>query len=183
MRTILARQVAAPILACGLALSLAACGSGREYTVPDKACGVPLNEKTLNPFLVDGENFAVKGGSIIDTGTKSYGHCTLSVDGWLVLDLQVDKVDKIYDPMAPLDEFRFKNREKLKDLPFPGLGAVGDFNSMVSTTCSAPAADYIVVNAKVSLQSDGDVAKRRKDIESFTLDFVPKVKDALQCTA
>ncbi|WP_432249603.1 hypothetical protein ACRAR1_21070 [Streptomyces sanyensis] len=183
MRAITVRQVAAPILACGLALSLTACGGGREYTVPDKACGVPLNKKELDPFLVDGEKLEVAGRSLIDTGTKTHGQCILWVDGWRVLDLQIEKVDKIYDPMAPLEDFRFKNREKLKDMPFPGLGAVGDFNSMVSTTCSGPSADHIVVYVSTSLQSDGDVTERRKNVESFTLDFVPKVKDALQCTA
>ncbi|MFJ4014116.1 hypothetical protein [Streptomyces sp. NPDC090026] len=144
---------------------------------------MPLNKKELDPFLVDGENFEVAGRSVIDTGTRGNGRCVISVDDWLVLGLEVEKVDKIYDPMAPLEDFRFKNREKLKDLPFPGLGAVGDFNSMVSTTCSGPSADHIVVYVSTSLQSDGDIAERRKNIESFTLDFVPKAKDALQCTA
>ncbi|MFC8547112.1 hypothetical protein ACFUMI_05685 [Streptomyces sp. NPDC057273] len=144
---------------------------------------MPLNEKALEPFLVEGEKLEVKGDSVIETGTKTYGSCDIGVDDWLVVRLQVDKVDKIYDPMAPLDEFRFKNRAKMENLPFSGLGAVGDFNSMVSTACSGPAADYLVAHVSVSLKSEGDAAERRKDIAAFTLDFVPKVKKALGCTA
>ncbi|MET9428074.1 hypothetical protein [Streptomyces sp. NPDC003036] len=72
---------------------------------------------------------------------------------------------------------------KLENLPFPGLGAVGDFNSMVSTTCSGPTADYLVAYVSVSRKSGGDVAERRENIKSFTLDFVKKVKTALGGTA
>ncbi|MGA5420606.1 hypothetical protein [Streptomyces lavendulocolor] len=177
------RRAAASMLTCCLALSLTSCSGGREYTVPEEACGVPLDEKVLEPFLVDGEKLEVKGDSVIETGTKTYGSCDIVVDDWLVVTFQVDKVDKIYDPMAASEEFRFKNRAKMEDLPFPGLGAVGDFNSMVSTTCSGSTADHLVALVSVSLKSSGDVAERRKNIESFTLHFVPEVKKALGCTA
>jgi hypothetical protein len=176
-------RLTAPLLACGLALSLTACGGGREYAVPEEACGVPLNEKVLEPFLVDGEKFEIRGDSLIDTGAKTNASCSLTVDDWLVVDLAVYKVDKIYDPMAKLDAFRFRNRAAMENLPFPGKGAVGDFNSMVSTSCSAPTADSLVVHANVSLKSEGDVAERRRNIEEFTLDLVPKVKKEMGCTA
>ncbi|MCZ7457644.1 hypothetical protein [Streptomyces sp. WMMC940] len=177
------RRVAVSALTCGLALSLTACGSGREYTLPKEACGVPLNEKVLEPFLVDGEKFEVKGDSVIETGTETSGRCNLSVDDWFVVSFQVEKVDKIYDPMAPMEEFRFRNRAKIENLPFPGLGAVGDFNSMVSTACSGPTADYLVALVTINLKTGGDVAEHRKSIEAITFDFVPKVKKALDCTA
>jgi len=144
---------------------------------------VPLNEKVLEPFLVDGEKLEVKGDSLIETGADDSGDCQISVDDWLVVDLQVDKVDKLYDPMGDSSSFRFTNRAKMKDLPFGDLGAVGDRNAMVSTDCAGPEADYLVVYVNVSLKADGDVAERRKNIEAFTLDFVPKVKKELGCTA
>ncbi|WP_327272574.1 hypothetical protein OG609_10580 [Streptomyces sp. NBC_01224] len=84
---------------------------------------------------------------------------------------------------ADLDSFRFRNREKIKDLPSEGLGAMGDYNAMVSTGCAAPTADHLVVLVTISLKTSGDVAERRKHIKAFTLDFVPKVKKALGCTA
>ncbi|MFJ1618200.1 MULTISPECIES: hypothetical protein [unclassified Streptomyces] len=182
MTKVLRRTAVSALTAC-LALSLTSCGSGREYTVPKEACGVPLNEKVLDPFLVDGERLEAKGGSVIETGTNTQGACAIRVDGKLVVHLRVDKVDRIYDPMDPSEEFRFTNREKMKDLPFTGLGALGDAVSMVSTGCTGPKADYLIAYVSVDSQAGGAVAERRKHIQAFTLDFVPKVKKALGCTA
>ncbi|MFF3128166.1 hypothetical protein ACFVRD_39090 [Streptomyces sp. NPDC057908] len=173
------RRTAACALTTGLALSLAACGGGRQYTVPKQACGVPISEKALDPFLVDGKKFTVLGKPLA-TGE---GNCAIWVDEWLVVDLRLEKVDKLYDPMDELEAFRFTNREKMKDLPFARLGALGDASSMVSTGCAGPTADYLVVQIDVDGQADGDVAERRKHIQDFTLDFIPKVKKALDCTA
>ncbi|MEL5956872.1 hypothetical protein AADR41_19210 [Streptomyces sp. CLV115] len=178
-----ARCLAASVLNCCLALSLTACGGGRGYAVPKEACGVPLSEKKIDPFLVDGNELKVVGDSLLDTKGKSQGRCEISVDDWLVANLEVDKVDKLYDPMGDLDSFRFRNREKIEDLPFKGLGAVGDYSAMVSTGCAASTADHLVVLVTISRKSGGDVAERRKRIKDFTLDFVPKVKKALSCTA
>ncbi|MEJ8658761.1 hypothetical protein [Streptomyces sp. MS1.AVA.4] len=177
------RRASASALTACLALSLTACGSGRDYTVPKEACGIALNEKTLDPFLFDGKELEVVGDSLIETGTNTQGACVIRVDGKEVVHLRVDKVDKIYDPMAELDAFRFTNREKMESLPFSGLGALGDRNSMISTGCASRKADHVIVHVVVGSQADGDVADRRKNIETFTLDFVPKVKKALGCTA
>ncbi|WP_137992959.1 hypothetical protein [Streptomyces vilmorinianum] len=100
--------------------------------------------------------------------------CSISVDDWLVVDFQVDNVDKIYDPMADSESFRFTHRAKMEDLPFSGLGALGDRTAMVSTNCAGPKAHYLVTVVRLSAHVDGDVDKRCKDIEAFTLDFVPK---------
>jgi hypothetical protein len=170
-------------LTTGLALLLSGCGGGREYTVPKEACGVPLNKKVLDPFLMDGEKLEAKDGSVIETGEDTQGACAIRVDGKLVVHLRVDKVDKIYDPMDPSEDFRFTNREKMKDLPFAGLGALGDTISMVSTNCTGPEADYLIAYVSVDSQAGGDIAERRKHIKAFTFDFVPKVKKALRCTA
>ncbi|MER5852558.1 hypothetical protein ABT126_37600 [Streptomyces sp. NPDC002012] len=182
MTKVLRRTAIVALTAC-LVLSLNACGSGREYTVPKAACGVPLNEKALDPFLFDGKELRVTGGSVIETGTNIQGACRIGVDGKLVAHLRVDKADKLYDPMDKLYAFRFTNREKMKDLPFAGLGALGDASSMVSAGCSGPKADFLIAIVSVDGQAGGDVAERRKHIQDFTLDFVPKVKKALGCTA
>ncbi|MFI6063613.1 hypothetical protein [Streptomyces sp. NPDC051286] len=166
-------------LTIGLALSLAACGGGRDYAVPKEACGVAISEKALDPFLVDGKKFQVLGKPLA-TGV---GNCAIWVDEWLVVNLRLEKVDKLYDPMDESEEFRFKNRAKTAELPFDGLGAVGDFNAMVSAKCAAPDAKYVIVYVEVSLKSTGEVTQRRENIESFALDVVPKVKKALSCTA
>lgn len=176
------RRTAASVVTACLALFLAACGGGREYTVPKEACGVSLNEKALEPFLVDGEKLEVKGGSVIKTGKDTRGACWIRVDGKLVAHFQVDKVDKLYDPMDPSEEFRFTNRAKMKHLPFAGLGALGDSISMISTGCSGPQASHLIAYVSVGGGDGGDGAERRKNLESLTLDFVPKVKKELGCT-
>ncbi|MEW2487858.1 hypothetical protein [Streptomyces sp. NPDC048411] len=173
------RRLTASALACCLALSLGACAGGREYTVPKEACGVAISEKALDPFLVDGKKLQVLGEPLA-TGE---GNCAIWVDDWLVVNLLLEKVDKLYDPMDESEEFRFKNRAKTADLPFDGLGAVGDFNAMVSAKCVAPDAKYVIVYVEVSLKSTSDVTRRRENIESFAVDVVPKVKKALGCTA
>ena len=131
-----------------------------------------MSEKTLDPFLVDGEKLEVKGDSLIEPGPGNQAMCEIRVDGKEMVHLRVDRVDKIYDPMAEVDAFRFENRQKLENLPFSGLGALGDRNSMVSTRCAGPKADYLVVHVVVRSPADDDVAKRREDITSFTVDFV-----------
>ncbi|MFI6063612.1 hypothetical protein [Streptomyces sp. NPDC051286] len=60
---------------------------------------------------------------------------------------------------------------------------MGDYNAMVSTGCAAATANHLVVQITISRQSGGDVAERRKNIQAFTVDFVPKVKKALGCMA
>ncbi|MFE3491963.1 hypothetical protein ACFXOS_02520 [Streptomyces sp. NPDC059175] len=180
MTKALRRAVASALTTC-LALALAACGGGRDYTVPKEACGVELNAGVLDPFFFDGENLEIVGDSLIETGKNTRGHCEIRVDGKKAIYLRVAKVDKIYDPMDQLEAFRFTNRKKMKDLPFAGLGALGDATSMVSTGCAGPKADYLSVLVTVNGQV-GDVAERRKNIEAFTVDFVPKVKKELGCT-
>ncbi|UYQ65580.1 hypothetical protein [Streptomyces peucetius] len=175
------RSAALAITAC-LALSLAACGGGREYTVPEEACGVTLDETKLDPFLFDGKKLKVTGESLIETGEDTRGHCEIRVDGKKVIWIRVSKVDRLYDPMDPSEDFRFRNREKLNDLPFAGLGALGDASAMVNTGCGGPKADHISVLVTVDGQAGGDVDERRKQIESFIVDFVPKVKKQLGCT-
>ncbi|NBM15948.1 hypothetical protein [Streptomyces sp. GC420] len=174
-------RAVAPALTCCLALTLTACGGGREYTVPREACGVPLSEKTLDPFLVDGEDLKVVGDTLTDPKENS-AKCEISVDDWLVISLQVDKVDRLYDPMDDAESFRFENRAKMNNLPFGGLGALGDRNSMVSTACAGPETDHLVTYVSTSQKAGGDVDERRRDIEAFTLDFVPKVKKKLGCS-
>ncbi|MGW1465557.1 hypothetical protein ACWCPT_14620 [Streptomyces sp. NPDC002308] len=166
-----------------LVLSLTACSGGRDYAVPKEMCGVSLDAKKLDPFLFDGKTIEVLGGSLVDTGTNSWGKCGMRVDGKFVLSLEVEKVDKLYDPMAELESFRFVHREKVKDLPFPGLGALGDSNSMVSTGCSSAAADFLIAYVDVDGAAQDDVAGRRKDLQALTVDLVPRVKKALGCTA
>ncbi|MBQ0985996.1 hypothetical protein KBZ10_16010 [Streptomyces sp. F63] len=176
------RRAVAPALMSCLALTLSACGGGREYTVPKEACEVPLSEERLEPFLVDGESLKAVGDSLIDFEGRSYATCEITVDDRLVISLQVDKVDKVYDPMDNSESFRFENRARMENLPFGGLGALGDRNSMVSTACSGPKTDHLIIYVSTSLKAGGDVGERRKNIEAFTLDFAPKLKKKLGCS-
>ncbi|MEU8541914.1 hypothetical protein AB0C52_18320 [Streptomyces sp. NPDC048717] len=186
MNASLRRASGAALTAC-LAVSLTGCGTGRGYEVPKELCGVGVDQKLLDPFLVDGDKLETTGGSLIaPKGGETWGKCQISVDEKVLLYLNVEKVDKLYDPMAKQDEFRFTNREKMDGLPFKGLGALGDSSAMVSTGCAAPGAapdaDHLVVFVDASVKPAGDAGERRAYIKNYTLDFASKVKKALGCT-
>ncbi|MFI8323858.1 hypothetical protein [Streptomyces sp. NPDC085529] len=176
-------RLTAALLGCGLTLSLTACGGGREYSLPEAACGVPLDAEKIDPFLVDGKTFEVAGDPLNEPTAKKYWKCTLSVDDTLVVAFQVDAVDRLHDPMAASEEFRFANRAKMERLPFSGLGALGDRTAVISTECAGTQAAYLFTEVSLSTKTGGDTAERRKAIEAFAVDLVPKVQKALGCTA
>jgi hypothetical protein len=172
-----------PVLACCLALSLGACGGGgREYTVPAEACGVPVSEKALEPFLVDGEEFRAVGDSLGDPGGKFPRKCEVWVDDWLVFGAQVYREDRLVDPMGDKPPSLLEDPVRMKTLPFGGRGAVDGRRASVGTRCAAPGAEYLVVDLSISLKAGGDLAERRRNVEALALDFVPEVKKALGCT-
>ncbi|WP_175412779.1 hypothetical protein [Streptomyces sp. TRM64462] len=182
MTNALRRTVGPVALTCCLALSLAACGGGREYTVPQQACGVPLDKKALDPFLVDGEEFKVRGDSLGDPKVEYPRYCVIGVDGSRVVGIHLYKEDELVDPMDDLWSHRFENREKVKDVPFGGLAAVGDRNAMVTTRCATPQANYLIADMSFAAKAGDDLAERRKDIEAFALGFVAEMKKELGCT-
>jgi hypothetical protein len=62
------------------------------------------------------------------------------------------------------------------------VGALGDRNSMISTVCAGPKTDHLIMYVSTSQKAGGDVDQRRRNIEAFTLDFMPKVKTELGCS-
>ncbi|WP_255311873.1 hypothetical protein [Streptomyces sp. PTY087I2] len=139
-----------------------------------------MGEKELTPLLPHGEKVEVNGDSIV---TNSGSYCGLSVDDYPAVSLAVEQVDKFYDPMGELGSFRFTNRKKMEPLPFDGSGAMGDKNVMISTPCGLPKADHLLVFLIVGEKVTKDVNERRSDMEAFMLDFVPRVKKAMACSA
>ncbi|GAA3231530.1 hypothetical protein MTQ10_17870 [Streptomyces sp. XM83C] len=168
-------------LTAALALSLAACDGGREYTVLSEACGIPLDEAKLDPFLVDGKEMRAADQDFLDPSEHS-GFCSIIVDSEPVAVLRVDIVDKVYDPMDPSEAFRFTNRKKMDDLPFEGLGALGDNQSMVSTDCKGPEVDALITYVSADPGDAEDIDRHRSALRALTLDLVPKVKKKLRCT-
>ncbi|MEU2182732.1 hypothetical protein [Streptomyces thermolilacinus] len=175
------RATACAITFC-LALSLAACGGGREYTIPQEACGVPLDATTLDPFLLDGKKFEEVGEPLGARGVAYPRGCDLRVDGSTVVFVHLYREEELVDPMGELVSHQFENREKIGHLPFGGLGAVGDRNALVSTRCAIPEAEYLVVDMRFTDKADGEIVERRRDIQGFALDFVPRLKERLGCT-
>ncbi len=165
---------------CGLSLLVAGCGASREYAIPKDVCGVPAGEKELSALLPDGEKLEVTDTSIV---TKSGSNCDVSVDDFPAVSLTVEQVDKFYDPMSKHESFRFTNRKKMAPLPFDGSGATGDKNIMISTSCGLPEADHLVVLLIARDKSGKDVTEHRSDMETFMVDFVPRVKKAMACSA
>ncbi|MFD8058436.1 hypothetical protein ACFXA0_13185 [Streptomyces cyaneofuscatus] len=165
---------------CGLSLLVAGCGASLEYAIPKDVCGVPAGEKELSALLPDGEKLEVTDTSIV---TKSGSNCDVSVDEFPAVSLAVEQVDKFYDPMSRHESFRFTNRKKTASLPFDGSGAMGDRNVMISTSCGLPEADHLIVLLVARDKSGKDVTDHRSAMESFTVDFVPRVRKAMACSA
>ncbi|MEU8705896.1 hypothetical protein [Streptomyces sp. NPDC048565] len=164
---------------CSLVLFAAGCGGGREYALPEDLCGVPVGGEELSPLLPDGETLEVVGDPLTVNGST----CEVSVDDHWAVSVQVEKVEKFYDPMGKLDSFRFTNRKKISALPFDGAGATGDRNVMISARCEAPDADHAIVFVTVPDKTGSDVDRRRADMEKFAAAFVPAVKKEMACTA
>ncbi|URM90498.1 hypothetical protein LUW75_11335 [Streptomyces sp. MRC013] len=177
------RLVTASALACHLALALTGCGGGRQYTTPPEACGVPVAEESLDPFLVDGEEVGAVGDSLADpTGTYP-GNCELRVDGRLVFGAHLYAEEELVDPMSggPWTR-RFDAPQKMENLPFRGLGAVDGRRAMISAACGAPAVDHLVLDLYTSPRAGGDEAERRRDVTALALGLVPEMKKRLGCT-
>ncbi|MFD5985634.1 hypothetical protein [Streptomyces cyaneofuscatus] len=173
-------RAGAAVALLGLSLLTSGCGSSREYAIPENVCGVPVGEKELSALLPDGEKLEVTDTSIV---TKSGSNCDVSVDDFPAVSLTVEQVDKFYDPMSKHESFRFTNRKKMAPLPFDGSGATGDKNIMISTSCGLPEADHLVVLLIARDKSGKDVTDHRSDMEAFMVDFVPRVKKAMACSA
>lgn len=85
--------------------------------------------------------------------------------------------------MCKIGSFRFTTRKKMAPLPFNGSGAMGDRNVMITTPCGLPEADHLVVFLIAGEKVTKDVNERRSDMEEFMIDFVPRVKKAMACSA
>ncbi|MFE6919328.1 hypothetical protein [Streptomyces rubiginosohelvolus] len=170
----------AAVVVVGLALLISGCGSSREYAIPKEACGVPVGDKELTPLLPHGEKVEVVGDSIV---TNDGSICAINVDDYRAVSLSIEQAEKFYDPMGKVGSFRFTNRKKMAPLPFEGSGAMGDRNVMISTPCGLPEADHLIVFLVVGEKAAKDVNERRSDMEEFMIDFVPRAKKAIACSA
>lgn len=169
--------IAVGVAAVGLAAALAGCsGGGREYALPGKVCDVPVKKGTLSPLLPDGEKLREVPGGL--PGSRS--GCALVVDRARILTVSVSSVDKLYDPMAGLESYKFSHRKRIPKLPFAGKGAVGDTNAMISTECGSPEAEFLIVDFIIR-NEHVSVKQRRKDLQHFAEAYVPDVRRTLKC--
>ena len=172
--------IAAATAAVGLAATLSGCsGGGQEYAAPGKVCGAQVKKDTLLPLLPDGEKVKEQPADSIESDSG----CDIVVDDKIALSVYEEYVSKPYDPMAELESYKFKHRQRISGLPFPGKGAVGDTNAMISTKCGTSKAAYLLVDVKVDKGVNSDVKKRREDIQRFAESYVPNVLKKLNCEA
>ncbi|MGH3311642.1 MAG: hypothetical protein ACRDP3_13825 [Streptomyces sp.] len=173
-------SIMAAVVAVGLTVTLTGCSSGgRGYATPTKTCGIPVKKDALLPLLPDGENVGEESAGSV---TSDRG-CDVIVDERVVLSVYEAYVDKLYDPMADLESYKFKHRKPIQRLPFAGKGAVGHTNAMISTKCGGPKVKYLLVDIDVDKAVNSDVKQRRKDMERFVEAYVPNAQKKLKCTA
>lgn len=154
------------------------CTGGRDYATPKKACGIPVDSSALSPLLPNGESLRQE-----DAGSVTAPHgCDVIVDKRRAVSPYLGYVDRLYDPISDVSVFKSTNRQRMKDLPFPGKGAVGDGNAVVFTPCGAPKVDYLLVEVTLDDTINKNVQQRRDNLERFATAYTPKAKEHLKCT-
>ncbi|MCF6526397.1 hypothetical protein [Streptomyces sp. JJ36] len=179
-RVLRAARTATAGLALALALSLTGCGEDREYAVPETVCGVTMPEDTVAPLLPAGERLTEDGETLPEKRAK----CGVTVDDTQVLSVLFNRVQELYDPMAESESYKFTHRERMSGLPFPGKGALGDVNAMITAECGGSGPPYLVVDVRVDERTaTDDLPERRDRIREFAVAYTSAAKKELGCAA
>jgi hypothetical protein len=165
-----------------LALAAVGCGESRDYAVPDRVCGVPVDADTLSPLLPDGEKLAE---SRRDKGRGSES-CRLEVDDSLVLYLAGDVTDRGTDAVS-LDD---RGLRRLGDPALvEGVGdaaavADGGAKAVVEGTYEGEPREFV---ALVQLEDEEPVptetSERRKALLAFLKSWFPAAGQAQGCVS
>ncbi|MEU1279500.1 hypothetical protein [Streptomyces sp. NPDC005805] len=148
--------------------------------MPEKFCGVSVNEAVLSPLLPGGGEVTVREDGAPDPGLM----CDVLVDGNRVLDATVREVDA---PLPPEDwdtALSLYSKAERRAVPFSGAAVIGADGARVEARCDNSAnSEFLLIN--VGLQGD-HVEKSEEavaDVERFLNDFVSGMTRKLGCTS
>ncbi|MGD9483746.1 hypothetical protein WDH52_10865 [Streptomyces sp. TRM70308] len=163
-------------LALALLTGAAGCASGNEqYAVPERVCGVPMDENVVRAVLPEGERLSQGGETLPET----YNICTLLVDGSPAVRMSFSKETEYYHP---LEEYarEFQDGEDIA-LDFPGNGGLDDENATIIVKCGLPERPNIISHMQVPPPGGATTDVSRADLERFAVDYMAGAKRELGC--
>jgi hypothetical protein len=170
------RAVAVLGTAATVLAALAGCTQGkndeREYSVPQSACGIPINAKELLPFLPPGKKLSVKTTSQSDNVFK----CAISVDGKLI----VQTSQEWWNDMSVLEFARGMTLDDPDQRTNDGTFAYSGYQAFgKAADCRSDEHEeqvlYTAVQASGSKHRDADAMKR------LISDFTQAVEKSQAC--
>ncbi|MEW2069597.1 hypothetical protein [Streptomyces sp. NPDC007346] len=166
-------------LMAGLVVLLAGCAGGaeREYAVPKTVCGVPVEESAVSPLLPPGPDLIEHKDSL----SKERGHCSITVNHDGVISVTFSRVDRDYDPMDESQSYKFRNRQRVTELPFPGRGAIGDDTIMITAKCGGGGPAYLIIDVLVRKGIEADAAPKRAEFRKFAEEYTAGAKKIIGC--
>ncbi|MET3982201.1 hypothetical protein [Streptomyces sp. PvR034] len=175
----MSRRRLTTLAAAGLLLALAGCGQGREYAVPDSACGVGVGAAVLEPLLPAGDALRVEPK---DLGQGS-ARCTLSVDGKPALSLKTDVSTEVADLPKVIQEkvTRAGHPEKTAS----GSGGetwVADSLALATARCTYRGAPHVFIAEASAPGEADDTAKRREALAALIEAYLPAAQKAVSCS-
>lgn len=178
------RGAGASALALVLTLSAVGCSDGgRDFAVPEKLCGTPVDQDALDPFLPpEGEKLTEKDRALVTSDTG----CTVRVDGHDAVTFGQAALDKRIDPVNSLKEDLLKHVAPLRDLPVKGKGAYADTGAVLLAECGAKGTEHLLLEFRFGTDDaryPEDVKERRKAIQRLVADVAPPAVKKRGCTA
>ncbi|MCF6526400.1 hypothetical protein [Streptomyces sp. JJ36] len=160
-----------------LAVAVAGCGEKQEYAVPEKVCGVPLEEGTVALLLPEGEHLAERGTPL----PAHHDYCRLLVDRGRALTVTFSPTRTLHDPMGDRSAYAFTRRAEMRDLPLPGEGALGDDSAVVAARCGGSGPGYLTIDFYADKDVVRDTARRRAALREFALAYTSGARKKAGC--
>ncbi|GHE99615.1 hypothetical protein GCM10017786_36020 [Amycolatopsis deserti] len=169
-------------VAAALAVTVAGCEQSREYAVPERVCGVPVDPAVLAPLLPGGEQIADRS---TDLGAGS-GSCRVEVDNSTVLYLGHGVAPRDWDVLA---EEGWKLANRGNPTPVAGVGkaaAVANDGAQASAECTYEGEPRLFVGF-VGLERaepvPEEIPARRDALVAFLKAWLPVAATAAGCVA
>ncbi|WP_406103590.1 hypothetical protein OG698_15700 [Streptomyces sp. NBC_01003] len=159
----------------------AACtsSSGRDYAVPQAACGVQVGSEVLSPLLPDGKKLTQRDYNFGPTQPR----CELKVDGNLVVHVSGDVVPASTDVIAV-------NERGMRGLGHPAAAKnigqdarIADRGALTVDRCVYGGKQQkFVADIELKKQAIQDVSERRDALRSLLKAYLPAAMKDVGCS-
>ncbi|MGW7294863.1 hypothetical protein ACWGIB_21040 [Streptomyces xiamenensis] len=147
----------------------------QNYTVPDNACGISVDQSVFKDLLPPGEEYSED----MDESIEGMHQCTLIVDSEATAYFDIYMLSQLESPRRPDKATTF-----LKEVDIEGESLVWEKGAGISFRCSADE-DNIYAYPRISIRFShapiADEEERRDAIEAFARSYVEGVKEYQRC--